>query len=443
MASFAFRLIRVFIVLGVALGAAFWLFNAREAPEKKQVVKTPPGVHVMSVSPKDYVMAVDALGTVVPRTKVKLTAEVPGRIDYIQPSFREGGRIFKKDTLIGIDRRSFRLDKNAASVRLGQVKADIRHLAREIENLKADANLARTNQALSLKELERIRALTQNQFASKTSLDKAEQQYLAARIQLQAVENRLALTPSLMAQKQAALAMAGNDLEKADLVLEKSEIRAGFDGFVLSKQAEMGEYVNPGQVLGAVYKKDGVDVDVGIPFEEVKWLRAAFDSGAMPGARISIANLEPGLSPVWQARVARVKAQIDEKTRTLPLTIEIGPIEIGPIVIGSVESGSPGTGRQEREDPLNRLKPGTFVKCRIFGEARKGIFRLPRHLLRSDDTLFVVKDNRLDIRQVSVLRKFEDHVFIDRGLTAGDQVITSPLPGARAGMPVIVKSQTE
>ncbi len=432
MADFLFRLMRVIIVLGVALGGAFWLFTTGEAPDKKPVTPPPPGVSVSVVNPEAHTMAVDALGTVVPRTKVNLAAEVAGRIDYIHPAFREGGMIRENDVLITIDRRSFRLDRAAAAIRVDQARADIRHLAGEIENLKADAGLARTNMALSQKEVERIRALTKNQFASKTSLDKAEQQFLAARIQLQSVENGLALTPTLMAQKQAALAMAENDLAKADLVLEKSQIRARFDGFVLSKQAEPGEYVNPGQVLGAVYEQAGLDVDVGIPFEEIKWLRAAFEVGAMPLVRVSIANLEQGSSPVWKARVARIKARVDEKTRTLPMTLEIDPLESTPTNHG-----------QFGANPLNRLKPGTFVKCRIFGEVHKNIFRLPRHLLRSDNTLLIAKKNRLDIRQVSLLRKFEDQIFINRGLTPGDLIITSPLPGARAGMALNVKPQAE
>jgi len=428
MADFLFRLMRVIIVVGVALAAAFWLFNARQAPGKKEVVKTPAGVNVIIVTPQLQTMAVDAFGTVSPRTKVNLAAEVAGRIDYIHPSFREGGKILKNDVLITIDRRSFRLDRGAAAVRVEQAGTDIRHLAREIQNLKADAGLARTNMALSLKELERIRALSKNQFASKASLDKAEQQYLAARIQLQSVENRLALTPTLIEQKKAALSMSKNDLAKADLVLEKSEIRAGFDGFVLSKLAEPGEYVNPGQILGKIYEQDGLDVEVGIPFEEVQWLKAAFEAGAMPSARVSIANLEEGLSPVWTARVARIKARIDEKTRTLPLTIEIGSLDLGQV---------------ETSNPLNRLKPGTFVKCRIIGAVYKDIYRLPRHLLQSDNTLFVSADNHLDIRKVLVLRKFEDHVFINQGLEPGDQVITSPLPGARDGMAITVKPKTD
>ncbi|WDP92721.1 MAG: efflux RND transporter periplasmic adaptor subunit [Desulfobacter sp.] len=432
MGSFLFRLLRVFIVLGIAFGLALWLFMAREAPDKKAVEKVPPGVNVTPVHSQDHTMVVDAFGTVVPRTRVNLAAEVGGRIEYLHPSFREGGRIHTGDLLIRIDRRSFLLNRQGAAVRLEQARADIRNLTREIENLKADADLARTNMKLSLKELERVKALSKSQFASKANLDKAEQQYLAARRQLQSVENGLALSPSRMALKKAALAAAQNELAKADLVLEKSEIRAGFNGFVLSKQAEMGEFVNPGQVMGVVYEAGALDVDVGIPFEEIRWLRPVFEAGKMPDAEITIANLEGGVSPVWTARVARIKARVDEKTRTLPLTIEIGPIEIW---------------RPENRDlgksPLASLKPGTFVRCRISGETLADIFMLPRHLLRSENTLFAVRDNKLEIRRVDVIRKFEGHVFIRNGVSEGDQVVTSPLPVAREGMAVTIKTEAD
>ncbi|HCY87670.1 MAG TPA: efflux RND transporter periplasmic adaptor subunit, partial [Desulfobacteraceae bacterium] len=249
MASFLFRLIRVLIVFSIAGAAAFWLFSIREKPHKVEVVRTPPGVRVIRAVSATEAMTVEAFGTIAPRKKVDVAVEVAGRIDYIHPRFREGGAIKKDEVLIRIDQRNFRLDRDAARVRVEQAAADIRHLTQEIENLKADAGLAKTNMALSLKERDRLKALNKNQFASKTSLDKAEQSYVGAKIQFQSTENQLALTPSRMAQKRASLAMAKTDLAKAELILEKSEIRAGFDGFVLSKQAELGEYVNPGQVL--------------------------------------------------------------------------------------------------------------------------------------------------------------------------------------------------
>ncbi|MCG8636353.1 MAG: efflux RND transporter periplasmic adaptor subunit [Desulfobacterales bacterium] len=424
MASFLFRLLRVLIVLGIAAGVAFWLYSSREKPEKKELVRNPPKVRVVKAQSKNESMTVEAFGTVSPRKEVNVAAEVAGRIDYIHPSFREGGLIRPDDLLIRIDQRTFRLDRDAARDQVAQAVADLRYLTQEIENLKADEALARMNMELSRKELNRLKALSKNQFASKTSLDKAEQQYLAAKIQLRSTENRLALTPSTMAQKKAALAMAKTDLGKAELVLEKSEIRSGFEGFVLEKQAEMGEYVNPGQVLGTIYEQDALDVDVRIPLEQLKWIRPLFDDGKLPEAMVTIANFESDDAPSWKARVARVKARIDEKTRTLPITLEIVPSDPG-----NTNSGN----------PLVSLRPGTFVKCRITGDTRENIFRIQRYLLRSADTLFVVTEGKLEIRKISVLRKFEDEVFINGGLDEGELIISSPLPGAAAGMPVTVK----
>jgi RND family efflux transporter MFP subunit len=228
-----------------------------------------------------------------------------------------------------------------------------------------------------------------------------------------------------MAQQQAALALARNDVEKVDLVLEKSRILVPFTGFVLSRLVEQGDYVNPGQILGSVYRAGALDVDVRIPLGELRWIQPLFDRGQLPEARVTMANAAPHDSRVWPARVARIMAEIDDQTRTLPMTLEILP-DKGP------ESGNP-------DNPLMTLKPGAFVRCRIVGKRFDDVYVLPRHLLHTGDRVYVVKDGRLEIRQVSVLRKFNDQVCVDSGLSPGDCIVSSPLPGAYDGMAVTVK----
>ena len=219
--------------------------------------------------------------------------------------------------------------------------------------------------------------------------------------------------------------MADVEFNKADLSLERTRIVSGFDGFVLDKQAELGEYVNIGQILGSVYAKDELDVEVRIPLEQMRWIQTFFDSGRTPSARVSIANFDDPDKRVWDAKVARVKARIDEKTRTLPMTLEI---QTGN---NDAANGSWAT--------LFDLKPGTFVNCKIIGEIRENIFVLPRHLLKPGDILFIVNDSQLEMRQVTVLRKFEDQVYINGGLVDGDKIIVSPLPGAIEGMELIIR----
>ena len=430
MASFFFRLIRVVIVLGIAVGLAFWLYATRHRPEKQEVVHAAPGVRVITAEAGSHTMTVEAYGTVVPRKKVNLAAEVAGRVDYLNPDFREGAAIKADDLLVRIDQRSFILDRDAARARVRQAKADISRLAREIENYRSDEKLARQNVALTKTEWDRVSKLSQNQFASKNSVDKAEQLYLSARIQLQSVENRLALTPAMMEQLKAALAMAENNLAKARLVLEKSEIRSGFDGYLLTKQVEIGEFVPAGKVLGTFYGGGELDVDVRIPMEELAWIKQLFDSGHQPVAEVAIANFNGDMT--WTARVARIKANIDEKTRTLPITIEIGN-----------HQGQNGAPVLEGADPFLLLKPGTFVRCRILGETHEHIFVLPRHLIHNHNHLYLVVNGKLEIRKVTVLRKYEDRVFISDGLAQGELIVSSPLPGAVSGMPLAVKAEGE
>lgn len=420
--SVVFRFLRVVIVLAIAVAVAKLFISLKEKPEKKEIVKTPPSVKVMVVNPVSKVMTVDAYGTIKPRKLVKIAVEVPGRIDYLHPSFIEGGMIDKGTLLVGIDQRSYKLEQQAGQVRIRQAETEIAMLKQDIENLKNDILLSRANLDLAEKELERIKALAHNQFASKNSLDRAEQQYLQAKIQLQTIRNRLSLTDTLMEQKNAALAMARVDCQKADLALQKTQIRSEFNGFVLDKFVEKGEYVSPGQILGSMYQKNSLDVDVRIPLEKMKWIESFFRNGKTPDARVMVSNFDSIKSYLWNAKVVRLKAKIDEKTRTLPMTLEIlNPDDV-------------------KIQHIFDLKPGTFVKCSIIGQAYDNIFVLPRHLLKGEDVLFTVNDNHLIMKKVTVLRKFEEEIYISHGLNPGDKIITSPLPGAREGMPLKINS---
>jgi RND family efflux transporter MFP subunit len=423
--SFLFKLVRVLIVLGIAFFFAFRLYESRSIPEKKELVRTPPSVRIFKARSQSEKMMVEAFGTVSPRRLVKIAVEVPGRIVYMNPGFIEGAVIENQDLLVQIDPQSYGLGKEAADIRVSQARVDLDSLNQELENLNQDMKLGKANVTLTQKEFARITTLSQNQFASKTSLDKAEQQHLAARIQLQTIQNRLSLIPAMIEQKKAALAMANVEFDKADLALARTRILSGFDGFVLDKQAEVGEYVNPGQILGAVYAKEELDVEVRIPLEEMRWIQTSFDKGSRPSARVSIANFDDPEKKVWEATVARVKARIDERTRTQPMTLEI--------------QAKPNDGMDRAG--LFDLKPGTFVACKIIGETQENIFVLPRHLLKPGNVVYLVTESHLEMRQVRVLRKFEEQVYINGGLTDGDQIIESPVPGAIEGMELAIKEK--
>ncbi|THB80108.1 MAG: efflux RND transporter periplasmic adaptor subunit [Desulfobacteraceae bacterium] len=428
-----FRLVRVLVVLAIAVVIAMGLFNLREEPEKKEVEIKVPSVTVMAVQPRTLTMTVQAFGTVKPRTTLKIAPEVPGRVIDIHPAFLNGGYISKGEVLIRIDPKSYALERKAAKVSIQQARVDLERLEQDILNLEKDRALAMENLALAKKELDRLSALNKKKFASVTSYEKVKQQYLSAKSALQQIENQLALSGPLKSLKQAALDMARVAHEQADLRWSKTTLTAPFDGYVMQKHVEKGEVIAAGQLLGTMYEKSRMDVEVRIPVEKVQWFEKRFEGHGLPTAIVEPAGRNgqnnPGHADPWKARVTRVLSSIDETTRTLPLILEIESPD-------HIPNGNPHQG-------IFDLRPGTFVKCTIMGEKIQGLYVIPRHLINSDDSVLIFEKGKLLTRVVRVFRKFENEVYIDQGLSPGDQIITSPLPGAREGMMLTVKANGE
>ncbi len=417
--GFIFKSARFAVVLIVSCSIAVFLFALRSKPEKR-IIETPvPVVEVTDAFFETIVMQVEVFGTVKASQIQTLSAEVPGRFFQIHPDFAEGNCVQEGDVLLQIDPRSYQLEMEAAQVSVRQAELEIDRLAQEILNLQSDQGLAEANAKLSANELKRLKALSAEEYASRNSLDKAEQSDIEARIRLKTIKNQLLVASLAMKQKKQALEMAKIRADMAKLSLDKACVKAEFTGYVSWKTVEAGEFVSVGKPLGALYLKGALDVDVQVPVEKMQWLAPAIEAGLMPPADVRLTGRH--LNGVWKAKLARTKAQVDEKTRTLPMILEIDKLDEG-------------------FDAAGKLLPGTFVACTIFGTTHEGICILPRHLVKPGKIVMTVKEDRLLLKKVTVLREFQEQIYIEGGLEPGDKIVTSPLTGAISGMKVVQKT---
>jgi RND family efflux transporter MFP subunit len=266
-----------------------------------------------------------------------------------------------------------------------------------------------------------LKKLIDRKVIAQSTLDKAEQQYLASRGRLQALENQLALTGPQKEQLLAQRDMTKVMLAEANLDLERSAIVAPFDGWVLEKTIEVGQHVTIGQSMGRIYSAGELDIEVRIPVKDFKWLPAELNSDARIEADIIFEN--QGTRRIWNGRVSRVKAQMDDKTRTLPVIIEIDEAS-----------------KSEENRNALRLRPGMFVTVKIKGKDVEQAFVLPRHVVYPGDIIYTVEGDRLKIKPVDILRTFKDSVIVSQGLSDGERIIKTPLSDATDGMLVRVKT---
>jgi len=416
-----FKTVRVFVVLLVAIAIAITLVTMRPKAERQVPVQKGRLVEVFPARAGDFQMVVEAFGTVAPRESLKLVAQVRGQIVDIYQTFKEGSFVKKGTRLILIDPRTYSLEVKRHKVQIMQSEAELKRLKQEVVNQKSRIRIANSDVALAKSEYMRLKKLIDRKVITQSQLDKAEQAYLASRERLQAIQNQLALIGPQREQLIAARDMAEVMYQQAALDLERSSIKAPFDGWVLEKAIEVGQHVNIGQQLGSIYKAGELDIEVSIPTKEFKWLPAGMGEDLSVAADVIFRNT--GDQQIWQGHVTRVKARMNEKTRTLPVVFEVDESAAAAVP----ESGF-------------RLRPGMFVTIKIKGKTVHDAYVLPRYVVYPGDVIYTFKDNQLQKKEVRILRSYKDSVIVNDGLSENDQIISTPLSGAVDGMSLRLKT---
>jgi RND family efflux transporter MFP subunit len=401
-----FKTIRVFVVILVAIIIAAVLVILRPKAERRVVEDRGRLVEVFAARAEKVQMVIEAYGTVKPRDELLLVAEVRGQVTATDPTFEEGNFVTRGTRLIQIDPRTD--------------QAEIKRLEQEVLNLQARIKIAKSDVALAKSEYFRLKKLIDRKVIAQSTLDKAEQQYLASLARLQTLENQLALTGPQKEQLLAQRDMTKVMFAEAKLDLERSAIVAPFDGWVLEKTIEVGQHVTIGQGMGRIYSAGELDIEVRIPVKDFRWLPAELNADAGIEAEVIFEN--QGARRTWNGRVSRVKAEMDDKTRTLPVIIEVDE-----------------TSKSEAYRNALRLRPGMFVTAKIKGRDVAQAFVLPRHVVYPGDIIYTVEGDRLKIKSVDILRTFKDSVIVSQGLSDGERIIKTPLPNATDGMLVRVK----
>lgn len=415
-----FKTIRVLVVILVAIIIAAVLVILRPKAERRAVEDRGRLVEVFAATAEKVQMVIEAYGTVKPRDELLLVAEVRGQVVETDPTFEEGNFVIQGTRLIQIDPRTYELEVQRRNVQIKQARAEIKRLEQEILNLQARIKIAKSDVSLAESEYFRLKKLIDRKVIAQSTLDKAEQQYLASLERLQTLENQLALTGPQKEQLLAQLDMAKVMFAEANLDLERSAIVAPFDGWVLARTIEVGQHVTIGQSMGRIYSVGELDIEVRIPVKDFKWLPAGLNGGA--GAEADVIFENQGARLTWKGRVSRVKAEMDDRTRTLPVIIEVDE-----------------TSKSETGGSALRLRPGMFVTAKIKGKEVGQAFVLPRHVVYPGDRIYTVEGDRLKIKSVDILRTFKDSVIVSQGLSDGEQIIKTPLSAAADGMLVRVK----
>ena len=77
---------------------------------------------------------------------------------------------------------------------------------------------------------------------------------------------------------------------------------------------------------------------------------------------------------------------------------------------------------------------GTFVEVEMQANKLEDIVRLNRDYIRSNETVWVMKDDKLEIREVDIALTDNEYAYIREGLKEGEHVVITDLSTVSNGI---------
>ncbi len=361
---------RILLVTGIlagAIGVMMALSAMKPEPPKKDVENLDLLVDVYELEVSTENFQIQSQGTVRPRTQTILSSEVSGSIVSISPKFIAGGVFQEGEVLMRIDPTSYAVAviKSEALVAQRQIEFDGAQKLRS-QGYRAEAELA---------------------------------------------------------SAAAALASAQAELVNAERNLERTYIQLPYEGMVLSKDSDLGQFVNPGSQLGVTFATNYAEIrlpltDQDLAFVEVPGTVEITQTGGADGPLVKLSAIQKGRYTEWDAQIVRSEGVVDERSRVTYVVARV----VDPYQLHSGGAALP---------------VGTFVSASIAGSNAVDVIRVPRSTLRGSDQLLIVDDeNKIEIRSVDVLRTDSQFAYLVGGASAGEQITTTAIEAPTNGMAV-------
>ena len=319
---------------------------------KKEPPKTPPPVvDVIVVQPQNVSNVIEANGTVVANEFVELHPEVNGRITYLNVP---EGKYISRGTVIA------RINDADLVAQLGKSEAAL---------VLAEDNERRLRQLLDVHGVNQV-------------------DYDAA--------------ANLVISTKA-------DIQYTKALIDKTIIRAPFDGVVGLRQVSPGAFVGTSDVIATMQQVHNLKLDFTLPED--------YSSYVSTGSTVQVLLNASTDTVRHSARIVAIEPQANTATRNLKV-------------------------RALLQDNA-KANPGAFVKVLIAQGATKQSILVPTNcIIPSDVTkqLIIVKNGAAQFTDVTTGVRLQSNIEITSGVSPGDSVVVTGVLFARDKKPVKVRS---
>ena len=371
------RILLPIAILVTGFGLAALIIATGPTLQQQAPPESSPLVRTWQAQPQSVTLKTLTHGTVLPRTEGDLVPEVSGRVTQVSDALVSGGFFRKGDLLLSIDPLDYEVAVEQAKAALASAQSEITSARRA-----------------HLRQLD----LAKKQSTSESLRDDALNRYQFA---------------------QAAVREAKARLARAERDLARTRLYAPYDGRVRSEQVDIGQFVNRGAPIAKLYATDVAEVRLPLADEELAYLNLPLTGFTAPATtpEVSLSAQFAGRRHTWKGHIVRTEGEIDPQTRMINVIAQV----LDPYA------------RHAGKPPL---AVGLFVDAEIRGTTVDNVYVMPRSAIQANNQLYVIEDDRIVFREVTILRYVGEDVYISDGVRAGELVCLSTINNAIEGMRV-------
>lgn len=378
------------------------------SPSKNAYVEPPPPeVTVAKPLSEPVRLYLEKTGEMESVEQAEVRARVRGFIEKIE--FEPGQNVKQGELLYLIEKEEYQAAREAADASFAASQASVAVAEGKVETVKAE--LSRSE-----RELTRQESLKAQNATSIAEYDEA----LAAKESAEAglVSANAGVVAAQAKQKQAKAA-----LDKADLDLNYTEVKAPISGRITKTDVKLGNLIENGGALATIVNADQVFANFTISDREVLRLQKA----ELEHAKVDEPNVE---QRDWHKIKVFVKREIDDRYAFQ------GRVDYVDRKGIDVKTGTLGI-RALFENESNLLLPGLFVNIRIPYRRDGDAILVPQQAIfksnRGNYVLTVNAEQKVERRDVVLGDAIDAWVIIEEGLTGDDRIVVQGLQRAIPG----------
>lgn len=437
------EVIRYVLPIVIIAGGVFGMMalaSLKQPPGSREMQEVSPLVDLVQVQTYDQPVEVTIDGEVVPFREVVLPAEVAGRVISKSPECEVGHFVMQDTLLFEIDPTDYEVEVERLEALLAQAGESVEELAVEKQNAELLVDLAAEQLALQKRDLERITKLRNRGVSTESELETAKQNELNSRNNLLTLSNQVRL---LEARKDRLLReqdRVSAELRKAKIDLKRTKVYSPVDGVIMEELVEEDNYVSRGASLLKLEDTSKAEVRCQLRVEEMRWFWNQIEGQApdelfdpiytLPNVPVYVDLNIDGQICRWQGELSRYDGvAFDPTTRTVPCLVTVHKPVAGKFI--NLKEDLVGMRR------VPALMRGMFVELHFQVKSHEPLLSIPAAALRPGSKVWKFEDAKLHIKTVKVAQATQRTILLyaaDSEVTAGDEIVTSPLPVALEGM---------